>query len=55
MTTVNVRYMVHDTKAAIAFYTTVLGFRLISDSSPAFADGKIYIRGAKYLWCIGKK
>ena len=38
MTTVNVRYMVHDTKAAIAFYTTVLGFRLISDRSPAFAD-----------------
>jgi len=38
MTTVNVRYMVHDTTAAIAFYTTVLGFKLISDRSPAFAD-----------------
>ena len=38
MTTVNLRYMVHDTKDAIAFYTTVLGFRLISDRSPAFAD-----------------
>jgi len=38
MATVNVRYMVHDTKAAIAFYTTALGFRLISDRSPAFAD-----------------
>jgi len=38
MTTVNVRYMVDDTKAAIAFYTTHLGFTLISDQSPAFAD-----------------
>jgi catechol 2,3-dioxygenase-like lactoylglutathione lyase family enzyme len=36
--TVNVRYMVNDTKAAIAFYTTHLGFTLISDQSPAFAD-----------------
>jgi catechol 2,3-dioxygenase-like lactoylglutathione lyase family enzyme len=36
--TVNVRYMVTDTKAAIAFYTTHLGFTLISDQSPAFAD-----------------
>ena len=40
MTTVNVRYMVADTKAAIAFYTTHLGFTLISDASPAFADVK---------------
>ena len=40
MTTVNVRYMVDDTKAAIAFYTTHLGFTLISDASPAFADVK---------------
>ena len=38
MTTVNVRYMVNDTKAAIEFYTKHLGFRLISDQSPAFAD-----------------
>ena len=38
MTTVNVRYMVHDTKAAIAFYTTHLGFTLMTDLSPAFAD-----------------
>jgi catechol 2,3-dioxygenase-like lactoylglutathione lyase family enzyme len=36
--TVNVRYMVDDTKEAIAFYTTHLGFTLISDQSPAFAD-----------------
>ena len=40
MTTVNVRYMVRDTKEALAFYTTHLGFELISDQSPAFADVK---------------
>ena len=38
MTTVTVRYMVNDVKASIAFYTTVLGFRLLTDYSPAFAD-----------------
>jgi len=38
VTTVNVRYMVNDTREAIAFYTTHLGFTLISDQSPAFAD-----------------
>jgi catechol 2,3-dioxygenase-like lactoylglutathione lyase family enzyme len=40
MATVNVRYMVDDVKQAIAFYTTHLGFELISDQSPAFADVK---------------
>ena len=38
MTTVNVRYMVDDVDAAIAFYTTHLGFKLISKTLPAFAD-----------------
>lgn len=38
MTTVNVRYMVDDVEAAIAFYTTHLGFTLISKTLPAFAD-----------------
>jgi catechol 2,3-dioxygenase-like lactoylglutathione lyase family enzyme len=38
MTTVNVRYMVDDVDAAIAFYTTHLGFTLISKTLPAFAD-----------------
>jgi len=38
MTTVNVRYMVHDVEVAINFYTTHFGFRLISNSAPAFAD-----------------
>ena len=38
MPTVNVRYMVHDVDAAVTFYTTHLGFRLISRMAPAFAD-----------------
>src|SRR5499433_2274627 len=38
MTTVNVRYMVDDVEAAVAFYTTHLGFTLISQTLPAFAD-----------------
>src|SRR5712691_6793416 len=38
MTTVNVRYMVNDVEAAVAFYTTRLGFTLISKTLPAFAD-----------------
>jgi catechol 2,3-dioxygenase-like lactoylglutathione lyase family enzyme len=38
MTTVNVRYMVHDVEKAVAFYTTHLGFSIISNLAPAFAD-----------------
>ena len=38
MTTVNVRYMVDDVDAAVAFYTTHLGFTIISKAAPAFAD-----------------
>jgi catechol 2,3-dioxygenase-like lactoylglutathione lyase family enzyme len=38
MSTVNVRYMVHDIDAAIAFYTTHLGFQLNTRVAPAFAD-----------------
>src|SRR5580765_7271517 len=38
MATVNVRYMVDDVDAAVAFYTTHLGFTLLSNASPAFAD-----------------
>jgi catechol 2,3-dioxygenase-like lactoylglutathione lyase family enzyme len=41
VTTVTVRYMVNDVKASIAFYTTVLGFSLLTDYSPAFADVKL--------------
>jgi catechol 2,3-dioxygenase-like lactoylglutathione lyase family enzyme len=35
--TVNVRYLVDDVPAAIAFYTVQLGFALDWDQSPAFA------------------
>ena len=38
MTTVNVRYMVDDVDAAIEFYTTHLGFTLLTRMAPAFAD-----------------
>jgi len=38
VTTVNVRYMVDDVEKSIAFYTTLLGFSLISNAAPAFAD-----------------
>jgi len=35
---VNVRYMVDDVDAAIAFYTAHLGFTVRSSAAPAFAD-----------------
>ncbi len=35
---VSVRYMIDDVDAAIAFYTTHLGFRLETNASPAFAS-----------------
>jgi catechol 2,3-dioxygenase-like lactoylglutathione lyase family enzyme len=37
-TTVNVRYMVHDVDAAIAWYTKHLSFTVQSSYTPAFAD-----------------
>lgn len=37
-TMVNVRYMVDDVEAAIAWYTKHLGFKLLSNQAPAFAD-----------------
>jgi catechol 2,3-dioxygenase-like lactoylglutathione lyase family enzyme len=37
-TTVNVRYMVDDVDAAVAWYTKHLGFALLSNAAPAFAD-----------------
>ena len=36
--TVNVRYIVNDVDAAIAWYTKHLGFSLLSSAAPAFAD-----------------
>lgn len=35
---VNVRYMVDDVEAAIAFYTKFLDFEILNDFAPAFAD-----------------
>lgn len=37
-TTVNVRYIVDDVGAAVAWYTKHLGFTLLSNAAPAFAD-----------------
>src|SRR5258708_40224227 len=37
MSEVNVRYMIDDVAAAVTFYTTLLGFALEQDASPAFA------------------
>ena len=36
--TVNVRYMVADVEAAVAWYTKHLGFTVLSNAAPAFAD-----------------
>jgi catechol 2,3-dioxygenase-like lactoylglutathione lyase family enzyme len=36
--TVNVRYIVDDVDAAVKWYTTHLGFSLLSNMAPAFAD-----------------
>jgi catechol 2,3-dioxygenase-like lactoylglutathione lyase family enzyme len=38
--TVHVRYMVDDVGAAVNFYTTHLGFTLLANQGPAFADVK---------------
>lgn len=37
-TTVNVCYMVDNVDAAVAWYAAHLGFRLLSNAAPAFAD-----------------
>jgi catechol 2,3-dioxygenase-like lactoylglutathione lyase family enzyme len=52
METVNVRYMVDDVEASIAFYVSHLGFELISSAAPAFADVR---RGALRLLLSGPK
>ena len=49
--TVNVRYMVHDVETAVAWYTTHLGFTLLSSAAPAFADVR---RGPLRLLLSGK-
>ena len=50
--TVNVRYMVDDVDAAIAFYTTMLDFEVLTSAAPAFADAK---RGNLRLLLAGPK
>jgi catechol 2,3-dioxygenase-like lactoylglutathione lyase family enzyme len=49
--TVNVRYMVDDVDAAIEWYTRHLGFSLLNNRAPAFADVK---RGSLRLLLSGK-
>ncbi len=49
---VNVRYMVNDVDASIAWYVQHLGFELISSYGPAFADVK---RGTLRLLLSGPK
>jgi len=50
--TVNVRYIVDDVEAAVAWYTGHLGFELLTSAAPAFADVK---RGALRLLLSGPK
>ena len=38
MPSVHVRYIVTEVEAAVAFYTSHLGFTLLSKTLPAFAD-----------------
>jgi catechol 2,3-dioxygenase-like lactoylglutathione lyase family enzyme len=48
--TVNVRYMVNDVEAAVAFYTKHFGFKLLSSAAPAFAE---IVRGELRLLLSG--
>jgi catechol 2,3-dioxygenase-like lactoylglutathione lyase family enzyme len=48
--TVHVRYIVNDVEAAVAFYTSHLGFTIMSKTLPAFAD---VVRGALRLLLSG--
>src|SRR5690349_12796009 len=50
--TVNVRYMVDDVDASIAFYTKLLGFEVQMSAAPAFADVR---RGNLRLLLSGPK
>ncbi len=48
----NVRYMVDDVDAAVAFYTTHFGFTVLTSAAPAFAD---VVRGNLRLLLSGPK
>ncbi|MGZ4714356.1 MAG: VOC family protein [Acidimicrobiia bacterium] len=49
---VSVRYMVHDVDESLAFYTNHLGFDVLTNAAPAFADVK---RGRLRLLLSGPK
>jgi len=49
---VNVRYMVDDVEAAVAFYTKHFGFTVRSNAAPAFAD---IVRGQLRILLSGPK
>jgi catechol 2,3-dioxygenase-like lactoylglutathione lyase family enzyme len=49
---VNVRYMVDDVQQSVDWYTKHLGFRLLSNAAPAFADVE---RGSLRLLLSGEK
>jgi catechol 2,3-dioxygenase-like lactoylglutathione lyase family enzyme len=49
---VSVRYLVDDVEASIAFYTELLGFEVLTNAPPAFADVK---RGHLRLLLSGPK
>src|SRR4051812_17330320 len=49
---VNVRYMVNDVARSVDWYTQNLGFKLLSNAAPAFADVE---RGPLRLLLSGEK
>src|SRR6187200_1017657 len=49
---VSVRYMVDDVEASVAFYTKFLGFEVLTNMAPAFAD---VLRGNLRLLLSGPK
>jgi catechol 2,3-dioxygenase-like lactoylglutathione lyase family enzyme len=49
---VNVRYMVNDVQQSVDWYTKHLGFNLLSNAAPAFADVE---RGALRVLLSGEK
>ncbi|BAX82117.1 PQQ-binding-like beta-propeller repeat protein [Labilibaculum antarcticum] len=52
MDRVGVMHIFKAEKEYVEVATSALGEK--SDASPAFADGRVYIRGEKNLYCIGK-
>jgi catechol 2,3-dioxygenase-like lactoylglutathione lyase family enzyme len=46
MSEISVRYIIDDVPGAVRFYTTVLGFALEQDASPAFAAVSLAAAGS---------